>query len=547
MKLRKITSVMAASALAVLGCAAIMSTSTAGATTTNTSFTAVEDSYTAESNASGTHGTVPLAVNATSTFPDRRWTFVKFTVSGLPAGAVVNSAQLQLYAVTTDPNTFTVNQTASSWSESTLTWANQPAMGSALASRTGITANSYATWTATGYVTGNGTYSFLVSGNNPSYRTFNSRESASNPPTLSVSYTTNPPDVTTTAATSVSSNGATLNGTVNPNNQATTYQFQYGTTTSYGSVAPATPGSAGSGASPVTESAAITGLTGSTTYHYRLTATNATGTSNGPDQTFVTGITPPISGLPTLQFDDEFSGTSVDTAKWNVRNNQHESNDSSIDLSRNVSESGDVLHIQPVHETYTEPGGTTRNYTTGYLDTIGKFSPAPGQHLYFEMRAKLPTKTNASAGMWPAFWLRGSTGTGEIDVMEAWGDLGTGASSGAISDPPEGHYSATIFSDTNTGAGKYNGGWLVSGQDFTGWHTYGWEVDADGSGHAYYDGVKYRDYPVSSFPYLGTNFTGGYNIRLNLQVGQPSYYGDPNASTDFSQQYLLDYVRVWGS
>jgi hypothetical protein len=163
------------------------------------------------------------------------------------------------------------------------------------------------------------------------------------------------------------------------------------------------------------------------------------------------------------------------------------------------------------------------------------------------MRAKLPTRTNASAGMWPAFWLRGSTGSGEIDVMEAWGDVGTGATTAATNAPPEGHYSATIYSDTVTGAGKYSGGWLVSNQDLTGWHTYGWEVDADGSGHAYYDGVKYRYFQVYSFPYLFTNFAGGYNMRLNLQVGQPSYYGDPDANTDFSQQYQVDYVRVWGS
>lgn len=71
-------------------------------------------------------------------------------------------------------------------------------------------------------------------------------------------------------------------------------------------------------------------------------------------------------------------------------------------------------------------------------------------------------------------------------------------------------------------------------------------MDADGSGHAYYDGGKYRDYPVSSFPYLGTAFTGGYNIRLNLQVGQPSYYGNPDANTDFTQQFQVDHFRVWG-
>jgi hypothetical protein len=106
-----------------------------------------------------------------------------------------------------------------------------------------------------------------------------------NPPTPQV------PAVTTTAATAVTATGATLNGTVNPEAQATTYQFQYGTTTSYGSVAPASPGSAGSGNSAVNESASISGLTANTTYHYRLNATNSTGTTNGSDQTFTTSVT----------------------------------------------------------------------------------------------------------------------------------------------------------------------------------------------------------------------------------------------------------------
>jgi hypothetical protein len=96
------------------------------------------------------------------------------------------------------------------------------------------------------------------------------------------------PVVTTGAASGVTSTSATLNGTVNPEGAATTYQFEYGTTTSYGSVAPASPGSAGSGSSAVAESAAVTGLTASTGYHYRLDATNATGTTDGPDQAFTT-------------------------------------------------------------------------------------------------------------------------------------------------------------------------------------------------------------------------------------------------------------------
>jgi YVTN family beta-propeller protein len=96
------------------------------------------------------------------------------------------------------------------------------------------------------------------------------------------------PAVTTTAASGVTSSGATVGGSVNPEGQAATYQFDYGTTTSYGSSVPSPAGSAGSGTSSVTESASLTGLRSSTVYHYRIEATNAAGTTFGADKTFTT-------------------------------------------------------------------------------------------------------------------------------------------------------------------------------------------------------------------------------------------------------------------
>jgi hypothetical protein len=81
---------------------------------------------------------------------------------------------------------------------------------------------------------------------------------------------------------------ATLKGTVNPEGAATTYQFQYGTTTSYGTIVPATPGSAGSGSTAQTETYTVSGLQPSTTYHYELGASNATGTTFSTDQSFTT-------------------------------------------------------------------------------------------------------------------------------------------------------------------------------------------------------------------------------------------------------------------
>ena len=76
----------------------------------------------------------------------------------------------------------------------------------------------------------------------------------------------------------------------------TTYHFEYGTSTSYGSSAPAPEASAGSGTSEQQETLDLSGLAPGTTYHYRLVAaaTNSSGPvtettiTDGPDQTFTT-------------------------------------------------------------------------------------------------------------------------------------------------------------------------------------------------------------------------------------------------------------------
>jgi hypothetical protein len=113
------------------------------------------------------------------------------------------------------------------------------------------------------------------------------------------SSTPSAPAVVTGSASGVTSTAATLTGTVNPEGAATTYQFQYGTSTSYGSVTPASPASAGSGTSAVSESASLSGLSASTTYDYRLVATNATGTTDGSNQTFTTSATSSSGGAFT--------------------------------------------------------------------------------------------------------------------------------------------------------------------------------------------------------------------------------------------------------
>ncbi len=99
-----------------------------------------------------------------------------------------------------------------------------------------------------------------------------------------------PPIVSTDPATSITETSATLNGTVNPKGQATTYHFEWGTTTSYGQAT--ANQSAGSGTVAVAASANLAGLSPGTTYHYRLVATNDSGTNHGSDGTLTATSSP---------------------------------------------------------------------------------------------------------------------------------------------------------------------------------------------------------------------------------------------------------------
>src|SRR5438552_1176188 len=94
------------------------------------------------------------------------------------------------------------------------------------------------------------------------------------------------PTAITGPVTATSSTSATVTGTVNPNGTATTWYFEYGKTTSYGSQSTRT--SAGSGTADVAASATLSALTPNTTYHYRLVATSTAGTSRGTDGIFTT-------------------------------------------------------------------------------------------------------------------------------------------------------------------------------------------------------------------------------------------------------------------
>lgn len=98
------------------------------------------------------------------------------------------------------------------------------------------------------------------------------------------------PEVNTSAASSVTATSAKLNGTVNANGTACIYYFEYGPTAAYGTSTVSYSTSANSSVAVT-----VTGLTTGATYHFRLVASNANGTSLGADRSFVASAssTPP--------------------------------------------------------------------------------------------------------------------------------------------------------------------------------------------------------------------------------------------------------------
>ncbi len=158
--------------------------------------------------------------------------------------------------------------------------------------------------------------------------------------------------VITGSATGVTATEAIMQGTVNPHGLATTDQFEYGPTTSYGTTVPATAESTGSGTTVLAKGYILTGLKPSTTYHFRLVGSSSSeGATYGKDATFTTAtLTPFFSsafgsyGTGNGQF-NEPTGIAVETASGTVvvsdeKNNRAEEFNSAGEFLRSFGTEG---------------------------------------------------------------------------------------------------------------------------------------------------------------------------------------------------------------
>lgn len=254
-------------------------------------------------------------------------------------------------------------------------------------------------------------------------------------------------------------------------------------------------------------------------------------------------ITDPAYGAWQLVWGDDFTnadGSSPDPTKWGYDigngNNGWGNAQLEYDTSRtnNVRIEGGNLVIEADQESYNG-----FNYTSTRMNTKGKFSTTYGR---IEARIKLPR----GQGIWPAFWMLGnnidSVGwptCGEVDIMENIGKTSDqGTEHGTIHGPQGG-------GDYNGGSGVGSSYTLPGGAKLSDdFHIYAIEWTTNQI-KFYLDTNLFFTVTPASLPAGATwVFTNSQFIILNVAVG--GYWpGNPDGTTVFPQQMLVDYVHVY--
>ncbi len=240
-----------------------------------------------------------------------------------------------------------------------------------------------------------------------------------------------------------------------------------------------------------------------------------------------------------LVFADEFDGTAVDPANWTFLLGDGTdvglppgwgNNELQYYREENTTVAGGLMTITAKEEFFSG-----NNYTSSRLITENKQDFTYGR---MEMRAKLPI----GQGIWPAFWMfftapgeyGGWAASGEIDIMEYIGSK-PNEIFGTI------HYGqpfpGNVFSsiDYILPSGTFN-------DDF---HVFAIEWEP-GEIRWFVDNILFAT-QNSWWSNGGPNpapFDQDFHLLLNLAVGG-NLPGNPDATTVFPQEYIIDYVRVY--
>ncbi|RJS47357.1 DUF7594 domain-containing protein [Nocardioides cavernaquae] len=164
-------------AAAVVVSGALVTLTSPSATAAVVTLAPAADTYVSEASPTTNFGTAPtVTVDRT---PKAR-SFTKFTVSGMTEPVSTATMRLHVASNGGSKNAGTLQLTSNtSWSETALTWNNQPAIdGTTIASLGKVAAGTWIEVDVTAAVTGNGTYSFAGVSTNADDALFDSRESS---------------------------------------------------------------------------------------------------------------------------------------------------------------------------------------------------------------------------------------------------------------------------------------------------------------------------------------------------------------------------------
>ncbi|WP_432169187.1 RICIN domain-containing protein [Streptomyces sp. 1222.5] len=236
-------------------------------------------------------------------------------------------------------------------------------------------------------------------------------------------------------------------------------------------------------------------------------------------------------------FSDTFdgpAGSGVDGSKWtletgdNVNNHERQYYTSGTKNAALDGQGHLVITARKENPAGYQCWYGSCQYTSARLNTAGKFT---AQYGHVEARMKIPR----GQGMWPAFWMLGTPvnwpDSGEIDVMENVGF-----------EPSAVH--GTIHGPGYSGSGGIGAGYsLPNGQAFAdAFHTFAVDWAPDSITWSVDGNVYQRRTPAD----LGGRtwvFDKPFFLILNLAVG--GYWpGDPDGSTQFPQQLVVDSVSV---
>lgn len=198
--------------------------------------------------------------------------------------------------------------------------------------------------------------------------------------TAGVFNTSAAPSVTTGAASAIGASSAILNGSVDAQGLATSWYFQYGLSTSYGSKTAMKLLAAGPSTTNVSQP--VSGLAPHSTYHFRLVATSKAGTSFGTDFTLTTGLSVTLSA----------SATSVVYTKF-------------VNLSGAVASGKSGVQVTIMAERFNETSFSGIAAVTTNSGGSWSFSAQPSVRTTYEAFADGGTSSPIVVGVSPAVFL----------------------------------------------------------------------------------------------------------------------------------------------